>query len=291
MRQVVSALAVVGVLLSSARGGDAQPLLPASSDSGSPMPDAPGVGSGPPAGSDISLDGRVGAPTGAVRVGETPVRGAQLRLHSDLGIDVSEAVEASLGYHFTPRDAVRFSYLQYFLEGSSTINRPVIYNGPVYGPGRFDSSLDFYRLSLDYERALFMLANGGRLTGSAGLTYVQLDAVAHSNHEDFYRQELPVPILGIRLTEPLSPRWGFVAGVAGGGLPRVDSLRQEGGTVYLEQWHADAEVGVAYALTATLQATAGYHFMYFFQLEKSHEDNNRFELIDNGVQVGLRAPF
>src|SRR5207302_6325071 len=104
-------------------------------------------------------------------------------------------------------------------------------------------------------------------------------------------QELPVPILGIRLTEPLSPRWGFMAGVAGGGLPRVDSLRQEGGTVYLEQWHADAEVRVAYALTATLQATVGYHFTYFFQLEKSHEDNNRFELIDNGVQVGLRAGF
>jgi hypothetical protein len=230
-------------------------------------------------------------PAGTVRVGQTPVQGANLRLHSDLGIDVSEAVEASLGYHLTPRDAVRFTYLQYFLDGSSTINRPVIYNGAVFGPGHFDSSLGFYRLSLDYERDLLAFANGARLTGSAGLTHVDLEAVVRGNHEEFYRQELPVPILGLRSIYPLSPRLALVAALSGGGLPRVDSLRQEGSTIYLVQWHADADLGITYRVTPALQATAGYHFTYFFQQEKSHEDNNRFELFDNSFRVGVIFRF
>jgi hypothetical protein len=122
--------------------------------------------------------------------------------------------------------------------------------------------------------------SGERLIVSAGLTYVNfnprltganrsagpvgtLEGNGRSNSEDFYRQELPVPILGLRWDHPFSPRLLLRSSVAGGGLPRVDSLRTEG----------------------------GYHFTYFFQEEKSHEDKNRFELIDNGLQIGLRVAF
>src|SRR2546425_10395498 len=56
---------------------------------------------------EVSLDGRLGVPSGYLRVGEAPLRGTRLRLHQDLGIDVSEALEASLAFHLTPRDALR----------------------------------------------------------------------------------------------------------------------------------------------------------------------------------------
>jgi len=291
MRQILGGLTVVTVLLTRAVLSNAQsfPTLPTAT--ASPEVANPSGGIGPFAGWEISLDGRVGVPSGSVQVGETPVTGTRLRLHSDLGIHVSEAIEASLAYHMTPRDAVRFSYLQYFLDGSSTISRPVIYNGPTFGPGHFDSKLDFYWLNVAYERALWVFPGGGSLTGSAGLRYVSLDAVVHGNHEDFYRQELPVPILGFRLTHPIRQRVWLTADVSGGGLPRVDSGRQEGGTVYLQQSHADAGVGLSYALTSALHVAAGYHFTYFFQHEKSHEDNNRFELFDNGFQFGFRFSF
>jgi hypothetical protein len=35
----------------------------------------------------------------------------------------------------------------------------------------------------------------------------------------------------------------------------------------------------------------GYHFTYFFQHEKSQEDINDFELIDNGFRVKFGMPF
>jgi len=257
----------------------------------SPAPGASGDGSGWLAGWDISLDGRVGVPSGSVRVGEKPVKGTGLGLHSDLGIGVSEVFEARLGYHFTPQDAIRLTYLQYFLNGSTTINQPFTYNGQLYDPGRVTSSLGFSWLNLAYERVLYALTNGGSLTGSAGLRYVSLDAVVRGNHEDFYRQELPVPIFGLRLIYPIDHRWALTADVSGGGLPRVNTLRQEGGTVYLNQTHADAGVSLTYAITPALQAHAGYHLTYFLQHEKSHEDDNRFELIDNGFQLGLQFRF
>jgi hypothetical protein len=81
------------------------------------------------------------------------------------------------------------------------------------------------------------------------------------------------------------------ASLAGGALPRVDSLRPEGGTMYLQQSHADADAGLAYSLGRNVQAELGYHFTYFFQDEVSHEDKNLFELIDHGVQARFTLRF
>src|SRR5207249_2357792 len=152
---------------------------------------------------EVSLEGRVGFPTGYIRVSETVTHGTRLRL-SDLGLDVSEAVEAGVAFWLTPRDAVRATYLYYVLRGSTTLDRAILY---------------------------------------------------------------------------------------GGLLPKVDSLRTEGGTVYTWQSHADAGLAVTYALTPRLGVEAGYQYTYFHQHEKSHEDNNVFELIDHGLRARLTLRF
>ena len=243
---------------------------------------------------EVSLDGRIGLPRGYVKVGENEVHGTHLRLHQDLGIDVSGALEAGLSFHVTPRDAIRASYLYYFLDGGAGFSQPIAFNGETFGPGHVDTNTDFFRVSLDYERQL-LKRDEVTLTGTVGLTYVYLDVTltgqGRRSPEDFYRQELPVPILGLRADFPLGDRFGVRAFVAGGGIPPVDSLRKEGGTIYLSQAHADAGVSVTYRITRVLDAEAGYRLTYFFQHEKSHEDNNTFQLIDNGFQVGLRFRF
>jgi hypothetical protein len=243
---------------------------------------------------EVSLYSRLGVPSGYLRVGENQLRGTRLRLHEDLGIDVSEALEASVAFHVTPRDALRATYLYYFLEGGARFDQTISYNGDSLGPGHLHTNADFYRVSLDYER-LLSSGYGAFLTGSVGLTYVQfnptLSGKGHSNSEDFYRQELPVPIVGFRVDIPMGPRFAARASVGGGGLPRVDSGRKEGGTVYLQQIHADAGLSVVYAITRALLVDVGYHFTYFFQHEKSHEDDNAFELIDSGARAGLTLRF
>jgi len=243
---------------------------------------------------EVTLDGQAGVPAGYIKVTETGAPGTRLRL-SDLGIDVSEAAELSVGYHFTPRDALRGSYLYYFLDGNTTLDRPILFNGQTFGPGHLHTNADFYQLTLQYERTVVALGSGGSLAASLGLTYVNFNPTltgnGKSNSEDFYRQELPVPLVGIRADYPLGGRLGVTASLAGGGLPRVDSLRKEGGTVWLQQQHADAGLSLTYAVTAALRLDAGYHFTYLFQEEKSHEDQNTFRLFDNAFRLGLTYKF
>src|SRR5438094_3884638 len=253
---------------------------------------------------EVTLDGRIGFPIGRLKVGEFPTGsnksggggtpGTLLRLHT-LGIDVSEALEGAVAFYVTPRDAVRASYLYYFLDGSSTPRVSVVYNGQEFAPGELRTNADFSRFSLAYERTLLGRPARARLVGSVGLTYVNLNPTltghGKNNSEDFYRQELPVPIVGLRWDYPLGQRLLLQASLAGGALPRVDSLRKEGGTMYLQQSHADASAGLAYWLGGNAKVELEYHFTYFFQYEVSHEDKNLFELIDNGLQARFTLRF
>jgi hypothetical protein len=212
-----------------------------------------------------------------------------------------------VAFHLTAQDAVRASYLYYFLRGGTTVNQSVVFNGQEFSAGSLHTNADFYRASLTYECTLLSRSSGEQLIGSVGLSYVNFNPTltgntppqsgsggeAHggSNSEDFYRQELPVPILGLRWDHPLSPRLRLRTSVEGGGLPRVPTPWKEGGTIYLQQSHADASLGLAYIVGTHIELEAGYHFTYFFQHEKSHEDNNVFELIDNGAQVRFTLRF
>lgn len=289
---LAAALALAVAVLAGSGSSDAQPVPSAGtapsylgSETALVIPDTPW---------EVSLDGRIGLPRGYVKVGENEVHGAHLRLHEDLGIDVSGVLEGGLAFHFTPRDAIRASYLYYFLDGGAGFSQSFTFNGETFGPGHVDTNTDFFRVSLDYERQL-LKRDEVTLTGTAGLTYVYLDVTltgqGRRSPEAFSLQELPVPILGLRGDFPLGDRFGLRAFVDGGGVPPVDSLRKEGGTIYLSQVHADAGLSATYRITRALEAEAGYRLTYFFQHEKSHQDNNTFQLIDNGFQVALRFRF
>lgn len=245
---------------------------------------------------EFSLGAYVGRPGGYIRVGENGDHGRRLRLNDDLNIGASESADASVVFHFTPRDAVRATFLYYFLRGRGLINREsVTFNGEEFKvPDHLTIDADFYRLGLAYERTASV--PGGFLTGSLGLTYVHLDPKlsgrGHSNSEDFSRQELPVPIVGLRFDIPMGNGFAARASIGGGGLPRVNSGRKEGGsTVYLEQIHGDGAMALTYAITKNLVFDIGPRLTYFFQREKSHKEDNAFELIDYGLRAGVTLKF
>jgi hypothetical protein len=261
---------------------------------------------------EFTIDGWIGAPTGRLQVGEFPTGsskaggapGTQLRL-SDLGIDVSGALGGTAAFHFTERDAVRVGYQYAFLRGSSTIAQSVVFNGQEFTAGSLQTNADYWQVSLAYERTLVSRPTGEQLVGSLGLTYTYFNPTltgssppgtgvephGRSNSEDFYRQELPVPILGLRWDHPLGGNWLLHLAVSGGALPRMNSGRQEGGTVYLQQAQVDTSIGLAYTFNSHAQLEAGYHFTYFTQHEQSQEDDNFFQLFDNGAQVRFTLRF
>jgi len=109
--------------------------------------------------------------------------------------------------------------------------------------------------------------------------------------EDFLTQELPIPMLGVTFDYPLGTQWSLFSTVLGGYLPRVDSLRTEGGTVYLSQSHVDLSAGLRYRLSACVDLDAGYAFHYYTQHESSHEDGNYIQLWDNDLLVAVHYRF
>ena len=249
---------------------------------------------------EFSVGTYVGRPGGYIRAGENGDRGTRLRLNEDLGVRFSESLDASAVLHLTPRDGIRLSFLYYFLRGEGLLDRTVAFNGEEFrNPGHIEANADFYRVSLAYERTA--VVPGGLLTGSLGLTYVHLNpeitghptiGTRHSNSEDFYRAELPVPIVGLRFDIPMGGGFAARASVGGGGLPRIDSGRREAGsTIHLEQAHGDASLGLTYAFTPNLLLDVGPRLTYFFLREKSHHDDNRFEFYDAGVRAGLTLKF
>src|SRR4051812_22497610 len=132
---------------------------------------------------EFSFGVYLGRPGGYVRVGQDGDRGRRLRLNDDLNVSLSEAVDASVAFHFTPRDAVRATFLYYFLRGRGLVNREsVTYNGEEFKvPDHLSIDADFYRIGLAYERTASV--PGGFLTGSLGLTYVHLKPKLSSNSQ------------------------------------------------------------------------------------------------------------
>ena len=244
---------------------------------------------------EFSLGAYVGRPGGYIRVGENGNRGTKMRLNDDLGVRFSESGDAAVAFHLTPRDAIRATFLYYFLRGQGLLDSPLDYNGEEFkNPGHATIDADFYRVGLAYERTA--IVPGGLLTGGLGLTYVhfepKLSSHGRSNTEDFARAELPVPVVGLRFDIPMGNGFAARASIGGGGLPRIDSGRKEkGSTVYLEQIHGDAAMALTYAITNNLVFDVGPRLTYFFLHEKSHQDNNAFELIDYGVRAGVTFKF
>jgi opacity protein-like surface antigen len=254
---------------------------------------------------ELSAGGQVGIPSGWVKVGENDVRGTRLRFRKDLGIDTSEAFDLGAGYYFDSLNSLHLSLQSMFLDGSARLPRDVFFNGATLKGGtRLETRTnfpDFLRIGVDYGRYLGGLGERGTLWGTAGLTYVLLTFRVHGTFatstrgretkEDFLTQELPVPMLGLHGAYPLMDRLQGVFSVAGGYLPRIDSLRSEGGDVKLNQAHADLDLGMQYSVAPNVTVTAGYRYAYFFQLEKSREDDNVILLSDNALRLSFGYRF
>ena len=250
---------------------------------------------------EIAVGTQVGAPAGFVKVGEHDRSGDALHFHRDLGVDTFEVVDANAAYHLTPADTFRVRFDYTFLYGGTTLDEDTAFNGATLAGGtHLDTRPVFTRLSGFYDHQLIAAENGLRVAAGVGLTYVYLHFKLHGTlaantlgketQEDFYAQELPVPLGVIRAEYPLTDRLLAFGWADGGALPRVDSLRTEGGQVTETQGHADVFLGLRYAVTPALAVDGGYTFTYFAQHQTSGEDNNEILFLGHGfgLNVGYR---
>jgi hypothetical protein len=244
----------------------------------------------------------VGIPQGWVQVRENQIEGTRLKLRGDLGIDTSKSLTVGVARHLSLVSTLQLTVDATFLYGSTTLPGDVDFNGATLEGGtKLDTRPDFLRVTALYERHLVNLKGGGHLAGQAGFTYVLLTFKLYGTlspqtkgtetKEDFLTQELPVPILGFSLDQPLGERLSLVGSLTGGYLPLINSLRAEGGEVKLTQSHADVALGLRWLLTPALAVSGGYRFTYFVQREISGEDDNNVRLRDKAFSLSLGYRF
>lgn len=252
----------------------------------------------------LELFGESGSPSGVVRVRENQIVGTRFDLRRDLGIRRATTVGVRAVRPVGKKGAIHLWFAGSTLTGSATLGRTSYFNGTTLEPDRVSSGtrfLDDWRLEATYWRRVTRFANGGSFWLSGGLTFVSLNfklnariaagSARHETKEDFNTQELPIPIIGIHLDDPVAKRLDALADVEVGHLPWVSSFRYEGGLVKLTQTHEDARLGLRYRFSAAWSARL-YWFHYAYQQhERSHEDGNYIRLNQQGIGFGIGHGF
>lgn len=251
--------------------------------------------------SGLSLDLQYARVNGLVQVRETTREGSRLPL-KDLGIDSAEVFALEFDQRLTDASRLDWRTRWFHAAGSASFDHEVEFNAVRYEAGTtIRSSAQLGDLSFHYEHDLFRLGDGGRLSLLAGATFTWLNFVMHgteaadtSGHdqkEDFWKQSLPLPSLGLRLDWPLTPTQRLFAEGFGWRAIHWNSLRSEGGTVYLSQDNLEATAGWTWRFQPKWELTAGLRFDYLAIDEQSHEDGNTILTRSLGPFVAVTLRF
>ncbi|MHB2027166.1 MAG: hypothetical protein ACYCPQ_11135 [Elusimicrobiota bacterium] len=256
---------------------------------------------------DLELSNITGftGPDSLVQVRENQVQGTPLQ-YSNLGLNEAQIPTIDAKYWLDSRDAVQFQFRYFFLDGTSFVSNPVFLNGSEIAAGQnVNASPKEYSASLLYERRLRPSGlDGWDLRGRIGVEYTRINfgfnnGYAQTNPpggqsvEDFYLQELPVPILGLEGLRRICPHWIADVSLQGNWLGNVYSLRQEGGKVYLSQSGFEFHARLLYESRAleALHPFIGIAYYNYYQFENSAEDGNFLRYSFYGPEAGLDWSF
>jgi hypothetical protein len=242
-----------------------------------------------------------------VRVRENEIHGTRLRFKPDLGIDTVQIPELWATYWLTSHDALQLQFHYFVADGSKFTDEPVFYNGASIQGGQtlHASGSPWATLGLYYERLLLPESSGIDLRAKLGIEYTYLDfdldhprlapdTVGTETREDFNTQELPMPTIGLESRNALNDHFSIETLLLGNWLNHVDSLRTEGGTIYLSQREVQAHARLVYSnqpRLGQLRIFLGVGYFYYQQKETSHEDGNFIRLTAPGPEFGLAYSF
>lgn len=243
-------------------------------------------------------------PSGWIQVRENDLEGTRLYFRDDLGVDRRNGVRFAATKTLSARSRWQWSLATYTLDGTTVLPAPIAFNGATIAPGALRTATDythFLKFDASYWRRLTTFRKGGGLWGSVGGTVTLLNFTLHGavapgsvgseTREDFYVQELPVPVVGLHLTYPLGRAFSLISSAELGRLPRVYSQRHEGGKVKLKQTNDALSVGVAFRPSAAREWSFAVFDRNYAQDEQSLEDGNVIHLRDRGLRVALAHPF
>jgi len=266
---------------------------------------------------DLQISGLFGftGPGSIVRVREFQTEGTGLHFPS-MDINTEQMPTLDLRYWFNELNALHFRFRYFNIGGSKFSSTPIAFNGSIIPGGRtndFDP-WEWFSGGIYYERRLTPLyqkyeagwptiLQGWDMRARIGIEFTYLEFSINGGTtrtmrrpggeetaEDFYHQSMPLPTIGLEAYRQLSENFLFQTEVQGNWINRVNSLRNEGGTVWASQngieFHARAYYSNPKYL-GPIQPMAGFFVYTHSQLEDSHEDGNFIRWSSYGPEVGI----
>jgi hypothetical protein len=251
-----------------------------------------------------------GVPGGFIQVRENSVDGTRLPFGPALGFDSFPRLRLEAVDNKEPGGVLvlRLDFAR--ISGETVFSKPVYFNGVELAAGQPVTSIanwdNYWQFTMLYRHRLLGGRRGASLAGEIGFTYVGLtyslqghpvgaansaELSGSTTVEDFITQELPVPQVGLEFNYPLTGSWTVQASVLGGHLPRVYSLRNEGGKVYVTQTNQVFRWGLDYHWNSNLRTGIGWYDRYYMQYEQSAEDGNYIRMPEHGLYMDLRYRF
>ena len=249
----------------------------------------------------FSLDLQYARVNGFVQVRETTRAGTRLPLQ-DLGLDSAEAFSLLLDQRLGDDARLRWRARWFYAAGRASFDHEVEFNAVSYEAGTtIKSQAQLGDLAFHYERDLLHFGDGGSLALLAGVKFTYLnfvmrgteaaDTSGHDQKEDFWKQSLPLPSLGLRVDWPLTPAQRLYAEGFAWRAIGWNTLRSEGGTVRLTQDDFEATAGWSWRFEPKWELTAGVRFDYLAIDEQSHEDGNVILMRSFGPFVAISLRF
>ncbi|MBT1686450.1 hypothetical protein [Dawidia soli] len=236
---------------------------------------------------------------GDVRVREWEITGDKMPL-KDLGIKSYAAVRIWGEYALRKGHRIQLAYDRYFLRGTSRFDREIFYNGTmVDGRTGIDvSPTRYYRISAQYS-GCFLDREHVRLWYLGGLVFdhivfyldgrVSPNSPMHEVYEDFGRQALPYPVVGLR------GEWNDHDGslcweVSGTYIPEFKSFYTEGGKVKLQYSNFLADIKYS-KRRGDFDLAIGGKLRHMKLFQESREDTNEIRTLSAGPYIEIRYRF
>jgi len=243
--------------------------------------------------------------------------GSALHWGPDLGASTIQEPGIKGSFWFDDSNALQFQFRYFALYGSHFLSSPVTFNGDVIAPGQNISASDstWFTFGLFYERRITpwlarytgdlpALLQGWDLRPRIGLEFVYLDFKINNGRPALLRgsldargrwhdQELPIPTLGITGRHWLGDQLALEVSAQGNWINKWNSLRTQGGTVYLSQASFETHWRLFYVdpQLIGLRPFLGIAYYYYKQSETSGAIGNMARLQAFGPEVGINYSF
>ena len=250
------------------------------------------------------------------RANDVRNRDSALHFGPDLGVRTLQMPELQATYWFDGINALQFQFRYFGLYGNRFSSHPIIFNSDVIAPQNLSTSgTTWFTGGLFYERRItpwlyeHLTPNTPYLQDwdirpKIGLEFVYLDFQIDNGSPmrisgtldtrgRWHDQELPIPTLGVEARRWLSETFMFEVSAQGNWINKWNSLRDEGGPIYLSQSSFETHWRVSYynPFLRGLGPYLGFNYYYFKEAETSGQIGNLVRLQTYGPEIGFSYNF